>query len=112
MYHRQVKERNPISRIVSYGFVMIFIFGVLGVFLVRSAVSSYKEKDAGINAAIGREIILNGDSLMVVDYNWWENHYILQDGTQISTKLLDNLYYLPQIEANGDEEETEKAEGD
>lgn len=109
MYHKP-QNRNPVSRIVSYSFVMLVIIAVLGSLLVRHAISTYNEREAGISAAIGTEIVLNGDTLMVLDYDWWENHYILNDGTQISTKLLDDLEYLPKANNNG--KEGEETQGD
>lgn len=88
-------RKNPFRKLFTYGVIVIFVCIIMVFLLFKNAINRFEEADAIINKVIGTQIILNGDTLLVIDYNLWKNHYILNDGTQISTKLLDDLEVLP-----------------
>lgn len=39
-------------------------------------------------AEVGTEVILKGDTLMVVDYSLWDDTFTLENGVSVSSKLV------------------------
>jgi len=61
------------------------------VLLVRSAIDRTNELQEIVDENVGTEIVINNDTLIVTNYVWWENLYMLNDGTKVSANLLDDL---------------------
>ena len=87
--------RNPVRRIFSYGVVMtVLILGAV-VLLFRHGINSYNEAEAAVEEVVGMHVVLEGDTLLIIDYLWHNNNFMLNNGAQISADLLDDLKVLP-----------------
>ena len=62
---------------------------------VRIINMNLQESILVINEAIGSHVIIKSDTLQVTWYNVWQNTFTLDNGTQISAKLLDDLEVIP-----------------
>jgi len=87
--------RNPVRRVFRYGVVMmVLVLGALTL-LLREGMSSYNEVEANADAIVGTHVVIEGDTLLVRDYQWYNNNFVLNDGTQVSADLIDDLEVLP-----------------
>ena len=80
-----------IKRIITSGSILTGIIIILLVLLVRSAIDRTNELQEIVDENVGTEIVINNDTLIVTNYVWWENLYMLNDGTKVSANLLDDL---------------------
>jgi len=87
--------RDPVRRVFSYGVIMMTIVLVALAFLLREGMSSYNEVEANADAVVGTHVVIEGDTLLVRDYLWYNDNFVLNDGTQISADLLDDLEVIP-----------------
>lgn len=68
--------------------ILIFAIFLASVISLNIVIKKNIEK---IESNIGKNIILQGDTLMVVDYSIINNSYTLEDGRSIDIKLVDKL---------------------
>lgn len=54
---------------------------------LESTLNEYEEK-------IGDKVVLNKDTLMIVDYSYINGTFTLENGQEINYKLLDNIEYI------------------
>ena len=87
--------RNPVRRVFRYGVIMMILIVVALSFLFREGVKSYNELEANTNEVVGTHVVIEGDTLLVRDYLWYNDNFVLNDGTQISADLLDDLEVIP-----------------
>ena len=88
---------------------MLFSIAIV-ILLVVYGSHKANELQKTVDKNVGTEIVINGDTLIVTSYVWWENLYMLNDGTKVSANLLDDLELLPQSIEDG-KEENEKTMG-
>ena len=69
-------------------FLICIVLGILWVF------SNYTNRKEVREEKIGESFILDGDTIQVVDYSLLKSTYTLQDGKEISVKLIDKLEQL------------------
>lgn len=54
----------------------------------RGIVHDYLKQDSLMSARIGKKILYEKDSLMVVDYSFWGDTYTLSNGVKVNKKLV------------------------
>ena len=87
--------RNPVRQVVGSGVILMILATVAIVFLLREGIKIYNELENNVDEVVGAHVVIEGDTLLVRDYLWYNDNFVLNDGTQISADLLDDLEVLP-----------------
>ena len=87
--------RNPVRRVFSYRVIMMVVILIALTFLLREGMKLYNEQEADVDTVVGTHVVIEGDTLLVRDYLWYNDNFVLNDGTQVSADLLDDLEVLP-----------------
>ena len=87
--------RNPVRQVVGSGVILMILATVAIVFLLREGIKIYNELENNVDEVVGTHVVIEGDTLLVRDYLWYNDNFVLNDGTQISADLLDDLEVIP-----------------
>ena len=87
--------RNPVRNIIGSGVLLMIAAVIALTFLLREGMKLYNEAEANVEEIVGSHVVIEGDTLLVRDYMWYNDNFMLNDGTQISADLLDDLEVIP-----------------
>ena len=69
---------------------LLLIVGVLvgAAFVIRSTYADVVEYERMLRSQIGRQVVLQGDTLLVVSANYWSETYILSNGVEVAFEIV------------------------
>lgn len=69
---------------------LLLIVGVLvgAAFVIRSIYADVVEYERMLSSQIGRQVVLQGDTLLVVSANYWSETYILSNGVEVALEIV------------------------
>jgi len=70
--------------------VFIILVGSLGL-LVNKLFNVIDEEKTEMGVIIGEDVVINGDTLVVVDWKMWNERYVLSNGVEISEDYANSL---------------------
>ena len=75
--------------------IIAFIFTATAfIFITHRLSTSFEDGYNNYKSKVGNKIVLNGDTLMIIDFSFLQDNFKLEDGREISMELLDNLDYI------------------
>ena len=100
-----MKDFERTQRIFWRGFFSLIIIVVLiwgfFYFSITKGIEEHRSEKCELKGYVGEDIIIKGDTLMVLDYSTWDNTFTLDDdGRVIDVNLVKNLNsnQLPNIQ--------------
>ncbi len=85
----------------NFGFIAIIYYIVMIViiaFAVNFLLKKFDTAQAEVDERIGSSVVYKSDTLMITNYSLLNNSYGLDNGTEISAKLLDDLEVITKEE--------------
>ena len=74
--------------------LLAVVFVVLVVWLSKTVGDQITNEVDKIETKVGQKLILQKDTLMIIDYSVFNSNYTLEDGRQISFDLADKLEWV------------------
>lgn len=74
------------KHVIGFGLFLLLLIGVF-ILLINGLVKDLNENEKSFKATIGGSVVLNGDTLTVVDYSTWDNTLKLSNGVSVSTEF-------------------------
>lgn len=74
----------------SWVVALLLIVGVLvgAAFVISRTYDDVVEYEHMLRSQIGRQVILQGDTLLVVSANYWSETYILSNGVEVALEIV------------------------
>jgi len=85
---------NFIKAVIGYVVVIFLLSWGIYAFIIVNVVDGVKEVDkelGDIKELVGEKVLLDGDTFMIVNYDWFNHEYDLKGGTSISVDLSKKL---------------------
>lgn len=76
------------------GFGLIILLIVLFYFIMTSLANKVGDYERQIKAKVGCKIVIEKDTLLILDYSLLQGNYTLSDGRQVSFELAEKLTLL------------------
>lgn len=92
-WEKKQNRRFKIGAIVS-GSITIVLLIACGITIRHSAIKSKAEKDK-CQAMVGKLILINKDTLSVIDYSTWDKTYTLSNGVKVDYKIAEKNLLNP-----------------
>lgn len=78
------------------GIVVYLALVALVVVVVHNIIEGFSETDSSMKNMVGNEVVIKGDTLMIIDYSMLSGSFVLEDGRKISVELAEKLGTLDQ----------------
>lgn len=75
------------------------IFGFIGLCLIFALVGEDFDNEVNnYKSKVGNKVILNNDTLMIIDYSFMNGNFTLENGTRIDYSLVEKLSFANKPE--------------
>lgn len=85
-YFKRAKRRMIIGALL-----VSAVFGAFMYFINKDL----EHRQAEVKSRVGQNVVLGGDTLMIIDYSVWQKNYTLNDGRKIDWDLAAKLQLTP-----------------
>lgn len=86
---RNKKIKTNLYMIILFTIIVILIVFFMGLWFT-TVENKINKIESELETYIGKECIINKDTLQVIDYSIWSEKLILSNGLQISPKIINN----------------------
>ena len=69
--------------------VCLLVMALLVWCVVYTVDNSYSNEKSGYDKYVGKDVVIQKDTLKVVDYSIWRETYTLSNGTEVARKLVE-----------------------
>jgi len=82
---------NAFNKMLIIAGISVITVIIGSIFIFHSIITEIDKTSKEMQDKIGSKIILNNDTLMIINYSILNDAYILENNTEISTTLIDKI---------------------
>ena len=89
-----MKIQNNINKIIFTTFAISLLLLAITVYIFSKVAGNTDQLLDDYRSKIGKSVIINQDTIMIIDYSVIRQNYILEDNREISIHLIDKVKVL------------------